>query len=556
MGLPRITYPITFNGRTFSVEELRLIQTLTTDYAALGCTELAATLCELVDWRRPTGRLKTHEGRLLLAHLEAKGLVTLPPVRALGRRGPRDAPRSAQGAPAPDVVGAVRDVLPLALEIVPPGRQGPSRLWRELIGRYHYLGDRVPVGATLRYFVRSAPRPEQLLACLGWTSAAWRIAVRDRWIGWTDAQRRQALPYVVNNSRFLILPWVHLTELASHILGRCARQPARRLGDALRGAAAPPGDLGRSRPVPGDLLPGGQLAPLRPDRRPGADGPGERVGGPRPEGRVRLPALPRRPAAPVHGARAGPGRARRGAGRPMRRAFCEGCLEKQRRIDQLLEENRAPEGAAPLSGAPGRGRASSDRPPPRPTVRSRRTVRQSSRAGRAAPSAATRVTGAGAVAAATGAQVIEVPGAPRCPACGGLLAAQGVRSRSVVDIAPPRPAPILYRLHRGYCPRCQSRGAGPPAHGAPPGALRQRTDRAAPLAALWARRAPGPAVRPDGVAPRQRDRAAPPARAAVRSRCCPSWWTSTGRPRCGTPMRPAGAPMGIRATPGCSARPP
>jgi hypothetical protein len=224
MGLPRITHPIAFNGRTFSVEELRLIQTLTTDYAVLGRTELAATLCEWVDWRRPTGRSKTHEGRLLLAHLEAKGLVTLPPVRALGRRGPRDAPRSAQGAPAPAVVGALRDVLPLTLEIVPPGRQGPSRRWRELIGRYHYLGERVPVGATLRYFVRSAPRPEPLLACLGWTSAAWRIAVRDRWIGWTDAQRRQALPYVVNNSRFLILPWVHLPDLASHILGLCARQ--------------------------------------------------------------------------------------------------------------------------------------------------------------------------------------------------------------------------------------------------------------------------------------------------------------------------------------------
>jgi hypothetical protein len=223
MGLPRISYPITFNGRPFSVEELRLIQTLTVDCAALGRTELAYTLCELVDWRRPTGRLKNHEGRLLLEHLATKGLVTLPPVRALGRRGPREAPRSARGAPVPDVVGSVRDVLPLVLEAVPPGRTGPSRLWRELIGRYHYLGDRVPVGATLRYFVRSAQRPDQVLACLGWTSAAWRIAVRDRWIGWSDTQRRQALPYVVNHSRFLILPWVHLQGLASHILGLCAR---------------------------------------------------------------------------------------------------------------------------------------------------------------------------------------------------------------------------------------------------------------------------------------------------------------------------------------------
>jgi hypothetical protein len=112
----------------------------------------------------------------------------------------------------------------LVLEVVPPGRTGPSRLWRELIGRYHYLGDRVPVGATLRYFVRSARPSEQVLGCLGWTSAAWKITVRDRWIGWSDTQRRQALPYVVNNSRFLLLPWVHVPHLASHLLGRVARQ--------------------------------------------------------------------------------------------------------------------------------------------------------------------------------------------------------------------------------------------------------------------------------------------------------------------------------------------
>jgi hypothetical protein len=76
----------------------------------------------------------------------------------------------------------------------------------------------------LNYVVRSVRHPDQVLACLGWTSAAWRIAVRDRWIGWTDAQRRQALPYVVNNSRFLILPWVQINGLASHLLSVCARQ--------------------------------------------------------------------------------------------------------------------------------------------------------------------------------------------------------------------------------------------------------------------------------------------------------------------------------------------
>ena len=194
MELPRIPYPITFNGRTFSVEELRVTRSLTADCASLPRTGLAYTLCELLDWRRPTGKLKNHEGRLLLEHLERKGLVALPPVRAAqAHRGPRAPPRSAQGVPGPEVAGAVRDLLPLGLEVVPPGRTGPSRLWRELIGRYHYLGDRVPVGATLRYLVRSARHPDQVLACLGWTSAAWRIAVRDRWIGWSEPERARNL---------------------------------------------------------------------------------------------------------------------------------------------------------------------------------------------------------------------------------------------------------------------------------------------------------------------------------------------------------------------------
>ena len=138
MELPRITSPITFSGRTFSAAELSVVQTLTRDCAGLPRTELAYTLCELLDWRRPTGKLKNHEGRLLLEHLAAKGLVALPPLRvAQAHRGPRTPPRSAQGAPAPAVVGAVRDLLPLGLEVVPPGRHGLSRLWRELIGRYH-----------------------------------------------------------------------------------------------------------------------------------------------------------------------------------------------------------------------------------------------------------------------------------------------------------------------------------------------------------------------------------------------------------------------------------
>lgn len=224
MPQPQITHPLTFSGRTFSVEELQLIQALSADCAALGRTEIAQTLCELLDWRRPTGRLKHHEGRLLLERLQALGWIDLPPVRPVGRRGPRRVPLTAHSAPQPELVGSVGQLAPLLLQVVEAGSAETPRLWRELIARYHYLGYRVPVGATLRYLVRSVQAPERVLACLLWTSPAWTIAVRDRWIGWSDAQRRQNLPYLVNNARFLILPWVQIRGLASQILARCARQ--------------------------------------------------------------------------------------------------------------------------------------------------------------------------------------------------------------------------------------------------------------------------------------------------------------------------------------------
>lgn len=221
MSQPSI-HPLRFNGRTFSGEELRLIQEVSASCAALGRTEMARTVCELLHWKRPTGRLKNHESRRLLERLQELGWLRLPPVRPLGRKGPRLLPASAQSDPEAPVTGAVGELTPLTLEMVPPGPA--SRLWREYIARYHYIGERVPVGATLRYLVRAAPCPDRVLACLGWSSAAWRLAVRDRWIGWSDAQRRQNLPYVVNNSRFLLLPWVQVPGLASAILARCARQ--------------------------------------------------------------------------------------------------------------------------------------------------------------------------------------------------------------------------------------------------------------------------------------------------------------------------------------------
>jgi hypothetical protein len=195
---------------------------LAQDYASLGLTEIARTVCELLDWKRANGRLKDQDCRKLLERLRDQGWLNLPAVRNSGPRGPRHIQLSEASAPQAHLEGSAGEFAPLELRVVERGKE--SRLWIELIERYHYLTYRVPVGANLRYIVRSPRSGEQVLACLLWTSAAWKMAPRDQWIGWNQEQRERNLQLVVNNGRFLIPPWVHVRGLASKILSQCARQ--------------------------------------------------------------------------------------------------------------------------------------------------------------------------------------------------------------------------------------------------------------------------------------------------------------------------------------------
>jgi hypothetical protein len=210
---------ITFCGRRFSSDELALIRQAAIDYAPLGITEIARTICEWLDWKRPNGRLKNHECRLLLERLQEQGLLTLPVLRRSGRRGPRTVTTDTRSDSQTPIQCRLADLEPLRLTLI---EDSHSALWRQFVQRYHYLGCRVPVGAHLRYFVYSAKG--HILACLLWTSPAWKMAARDRWIGWNPDQRARNLQFIVNNSRFLILPWVQVKALASTILARSARQ--------------------------------------------------------------------------------------------------------------------------------------------------------------------------------------------------------------------------------------------------------------------------------------------------------------------------------------------
>src|SRR6202162_5886496 len=210
---------LTFCGRAFRSHELELMRQIAAEFSALGVTEIARTVCELLEWKRPNGGLKNHECRQLLERLETEGMLQLPALRKLGGKGPRRVDVSRQPCVPAAVECAARECEPLELALVEG--EAESRLWREHVECYHYLGCRVPFGAHLRYWVRSRQRE---LACLLWTSPAWKMKPRDAWIGWSEEQRKRNLQSIVNHGRFLILPWVRVPGLASKILALSARQ--------------------------------------------------------------------------------------------------------------------------------------------------------------------------------------------------------------------------------------------------------------------------------------------------------------------------------------------
>lgn len=215
---------LTFKGREFGSDELAVIKDVVGNLQRLSRQELANTICELLDWHRPSGRLKTSEARELLEMLDAAGQITLAAASSRGRpRGSKTKiPLTAAGNAHPELHAQLCEVEPVRLCLVERAEQ--RRQWRELVERYHPEGCSVPVGAHLRYLVEiSCPSP-QIVGCLQLSSPAWKMKARDKFIGWSAEGHRSNLQRVVNNSRFLIVPWVHVEYLASRVLGHLARQ--------------------------------------------------------------------------------------------------------------------------------------------------------------------------------------------------------------------------------------------------------------------------------------------------------------------------------------------
>jgi len=215
--------PTRYSGRKFTPKELAVIREVVGNFPRLSRKELAQTVCELLGWKRPSGGLKGQECREFLERLESTGVLNLPEKRQ-GRpvgSGTR-VPVTARGDRGQGLIGEVSEFAPIEIEAVETAEQ--RLLFRELVGRYHYLGHAVPFGAHLRYLV-SASKPEAtVVGCLQFSSPAWRMAARDAWVGWEDGTRERNLQRVVNNSRFLILPWVRVTNLASKVLSLATRR--------------------------------------------------------------------------------------------------------------------------------------------------------------------------------------------------------------------------------------------------------------------------------------------------------------------------------------------
>lgn len=210
----------TFCGTPVSEDEWSVLKEII-DSCGLSRHELARTICEALSWVRPNGKLKARECYEYLELLEAKGLVKLPPRREQRARGPTSIRYTEAGREGERREGKLSDVAPVSLGLV--GNAEERALWRELVERYHYLGHKVAFGAHLRYLVWISRPVRELCGCVQFSSAARWLQSRDRFIGWDEATRQKNLPRVVNNSRFLILPWFSVQGLASHVLSLAAR---------------------------------------------------------------------------------------------------------------------------------------------------------------------------------------------------------------------------------------------------------------------------------------------------------------------------------------------
>jgi len=200
-----------------TTSDLKQIQRIVKSSDRPNRAEISRRICRSLAWFRVDGRLKPMSCRVALLHMYRDGLIHLPvPTRTNGN-GRIKLSKSPRSDPGKIINGHIRDLPDIHLQLVKDRHQ--SGLWNELIERYHYLGFKPLPGAQIRYLAKSHNR---IIAALGFGAAAWKAAPRDQWIGWNSHHRQKHLHLIVNNARYLILPWVQVNNLASKTLAIAA----------------------------------------------------------------------------------------------------------------------------------------------------------------------------------------------------------------------------------------------------------------------------------------------------------------------------------------------
>jgi len=218
-----VDHSLIIQGRQIGPAELAQVRGLLAAHPDWSRYRLSRELCQVWNWRSLTGQIKDMAARALLLKLEQRGWVALPARRHLSPNRMRHKQIRRLQHPTDPIVGCLSELQPLQIQelsLQPEARP----VFDSLLRQYHYLGYTSAIGQNVQYLVRD--RQGRDLACVLFGAAAWKTRGRDAFIGWTAAQRQAQLHQVANNSRFLILPWVRVPELASHILGRVARRIA------------------------------------------------------------------------------------------------------------------------------------------------------------------------------------------------------------------------------------------------------------------------------------------------------------------------------------------
>ena len=212
---------LTYRKRDITQNDLSFIRKVIDDYRSKGRSFISRKLCEAWDWRQTNGQLKDGVCRGLLLHLERNNLITLPP-RIIDNNNNSQRRRKTTQATfdfhPPPITAALGDLDPIELRQV--RRTPEEKLFNNLIQQHHYLGYTNPVGEHLKYLVYSGNR---VLACFAFSSAPYAIDCRDNFIGWSKEARERNRHLLAYNNRFLIVPWVQVPHLASHLLGRIAK---------------------------------------------------------------------------------------------------------------------------------------------------------------------------------------------------------------------------------------------------------------------------------------------------------------------------------------------